>query len=604
MSELVIGNVNFMVNSLIARCPNIMMARELTKNAIESASLAKEKKVVFSAYITEEGIPKLSIWNTGPGMTPTQLREAGDIANSINKTQSLDDNFGMGAKVASLEANLLGVRYRSCHNGKVHEIILCAHYDNLKRKYFVRYDYPHNTGTDYSDVMDATHEYQKTPEKLAYDWTEVVLFGNEISQNTVTNPFNLNPKVPKRWLPNALYQRFFRIPKGVEIIFADSVQSKGGDRKFKPYHSHLIDVEKNLKGKLQTQFNNEVRSETVEAEGIKIHFYYDGFDPNNDGHRYSYAGNTASDISFCSVVFKDEMYDFRKGNNWYATSPKLNIPFGNRNISVIVELPDCASVMPEGYREEIRWNNNLNKQQVIIEDFGDLIRANIPTWLQEIIRRNSPAPSTSENVQAMLKSLLEEHKILNQEYKGEQTKHTNNMPSSPTQRNKPATPTTNHFPSRPKASIAHGESILRVPDFVIIQDEISLKEHPNLNERAAEFIEETNTIFINMRYEAPQKLEYLLNKEYANKGIPDLIKETIYVYIQDYFKLRIGRTVVYALAKRANRIWTAEEVKTAISTESLSMAADDFMTEITSIRKVLSTKFKTDRTTLTPKQKP
>ncbi len=41
--------------------------------------------------------------------------------------------------------------------------------------------------------------------------------------------------------------------------------------------------------------------------------------------------------------------------------------------------------------------------------------------------------------------------------------------------------------------------------------------------------------------------------------------------------LRVGRTVVYALAKQPNKEWDQTEVEIASSPESLKMAADDFV---------------------------
>ena len=52
------------------------------------------------------------------------------------KRKSLTGNFGMGAKVASLPSNKRGMRYRSCKNGRVHEVILCKRdgvYGRLRR---------------------------------------------------------------------------------------------------------------------------------------------------------------------------------------------------------------------------------------------------------------------------------------------------------------------------------------------------------------------------------------------------------------------------------------------------------------------------------------
>jgi sensor histidine kinase regulating citrate/malate metabolism len=75
MSKLQIDNTDFMVTSLINRCPNTMMIRELIKNAMEAALCASLKNIVIGA-LDEDGTRKLHIWNTGPGMGPAQLRKA------------------------------------------------------------------------------------------------------------------------------------------------------------------------------------------------------------------------------------------------------------------------------------------------------------------------------------------------------------------------------------------------------------------------------------------------------------------------------------------------------------------------------------------------
>jgi hypothetical protein len=41
--------------------------------------------------------------------------------------------------------------------------------------------------------------------------------------------------------------------------------------------------------------------------------------------------------------------------------------------------------------------------------------------------------------------------------------------------------------------------------------------------------------------------------------------------------LRVGKATVFALAKRANKDWSEENLKAALTPESLSIAADDYM---------------------------
>jgi sensor histidine kinase regulating citrate/malate metabolism len=123
ITPLQINDKEFLIASTIERCPKIMMLRELTMNALEAAALAPENRRRVEFRITKEGnADKLAIWNTGPGMDGHELHEMCDLASSIRKSKSLDGNFGMGAKVASLPSNKFGLRYRSCKDGHVHEL--------------------------------------------------------------------------------------------------------------------------------------------------------------------------------------------------------------------------------------------------------------------------------------------------------------------------------------------------------------------------------------------------------------------------------------------------------------------------------------------------
>jgi len=59
--------------------------------------------------------------------------------------------------------------------------------------------------------------------------------------------------------------------------------------------------------------------------------------------------------------------------------------------------------------------------------------------------------------------------------------------------------------------------------------------------------------------------------------------------------LRVGRTVVYALAKQLNKEWDQKALETASSPESLSMAADDFGDAMQNVRRAISTTLRTVR---------
>lgn len=59
--------------------------------------------------------------------------------------------------------------------------------------------------------------------------------------------------------------------------------------------------------------------------------------------------------------------------------------------------------------------------------------------------------------------------------------------------------------------------------------------------------------------------------------------------------LRVGRAVVFALAKQLNKEWDTDAVKHALAPESLSLAADDFYDSLQNARPSMGRQFPPNR---------
>ena len=121
--NLKINDITFTINRLIAQAPRETMIREFIKNAEENAALLPEGQGKVWVYPTMiNGVRKISFKNNGIGMDDNELKTMSDFSSSINKTLSLDENFGIGAKVSGLAVSPLGLRYRSCKNGIINQM--------------------------------------------------------------------------------------------------------------------------------------------------------------------------------------------------------------------------------------------------------------------------------------------------------------------------------------------------------------------------------------------------------------------------------------------------------------------------------------------------
>jgi hypothetical protein len=115
------------------------------------------------------------------------------------------------------------------------------------------------------------------------------------------------------------------------------------------------------------------RYETIQCPGgIKAHYLYDA-PYEKTGHNKSISGAIASDVSTCAAIYKGEMYDLRKGRNWTFDAPIFGIPFGAKHISVHIELPDDYDVLPDGYRQFLRYAQG-EQPNVTVIDFAELVR--------------------------------------------------------------------------------------------------------------------------------------------------------------------------------------------------------------------------------------
>ncbi|HEX3983631.1 MAG TPA: ATP-binding protein, partial [Acidisoma sp.] len=490
IAPLRVANEAFLVSSMIERCPKTMMIRELVVNGLEAAAHAApgERRVLVGSRL-HEGARKLRIWNTGPGLTAAELLQITDLASSLRKQNSLDQNFGMGAKVASLPSNRHGLRYRSCVDGRVSEVVMGFREGTYGRL---------RIGPDRPEVLDATEACRAEGDyDLSIDWTEVVLGGNSADQDTVAAPYGTTLKVTPDWMGLYLENRFFRLPHDVSLTLMPEIW--GG-----PRPRAMIGL-----GDRQGEFG---RTETrATPSGVKIHYYYDP--PEGESTR-SAKGAIAAGTARGAIVFRDEVYDLKAGETWVQDAPNYGVPFGAKYISVFVELPSDYLVWPEAYRQFLRFRGH-DQRQVHLSDFSALVRSYMPAWLAEIIRSFGPGQANylddiNDELKALLASL------------GVQPQSKAPVPGAPVPP-KPAEagdakqkaveaataaapaetaqkPPTPPQPPKPKPPVFE-----RPPEIIGLRTPEQIKER-GLDGRAAKFYPQSHQIFINLAYPAVQEM--------------------------------------------------------------------------------------------------
>jgi hypothetical protein len=578
VTALRVADEGFLVASMIERCPKTMMIRELVMNAVEAAINAPtgERTIeLMPKWIG--GVEKLCIWNSGPGMSSEELHQICDLAASIGKDIGLDENFGMGAKVASLPSNRYGLRYRSCKGGLVSEVILCQRenvYGRLRRI---------SDAGSLEEVFDVTAACLSEGHDLSRDWTEVVLFGNRADQNTLRDPYDQNPIMNGQWLADYLYHRFYRLPPGLVVRFKPGAHKLDGTRAFRTIPERAYPIGK---------------SECVTLDdGTKIHYFYDP-PLANSSHNKSVSGAITTDVSTCAIVYKNEFYDLMRGRQWTLDAPIFGVTFGAKHISIHIELADDCVVRPEAYRQFLRYREG-DQRQVVGQDFAHLVRENRPAWLVELIHSLAPTDSGNtkeirDELQRLLNSLRVKTASPRLNVSGDISIEFDTSGGGSSAFN-PGDGTSDGKSPRTKPTdllaVPIGAKRARIslnaeraPEIIPLHEESAIEEK-GLKGKAAKFYPEAGQLFVNMHYHSVAEMRTQLELEYAHALEPEAMRRMAKELAERTMIIRVGRAVVYALAKQLNQEWTTEDMARAQSPESLSIAADDFIDGLQNVRR-------------------
>jgi hypothetical protein len=592
-----IGDRTFLINRLVQQAPINTLIREFFKNADENAALADPPNRLIRIYPTYiEGIPKLTFWNTGPGMDASELRRATDLSSSVNKEMSLDGNFGIGAKVSGLAASPEGIRYRSCKDGTVHEVTIG--YDEEESTY-VRFVVQLDDDL-HESIFDVTAIVTREGISTEYDWTEVVLLGHSPQHDTVAEPIGIDVSVDRSFIPTSIFRRFKSFSPGVEVR-VDVAMTKGGGKdetgKFRILRT-LDDVLDRL-GKHET-----VRDTT---SGISIRYIHD---PKHDSssHSLSARANAATgSTTFCALVYKDERYDFKTQKVWSSVAPTFGIPFGSKVLTVEINIPE-EMALPSQYRDTLAWRHD--RSLLTADQFAHAVRQLMPEWVKDIIRSESPDRADDlRDLQLDLQALLDELRVPTNVARKAAS------PSPRAERNDGGIPEPEpaHIESEedeeprgtehgtrlpvpraartrvrlaPEGAVASklSRALERAPDIFILtdQDEISGKE---MRGRAARFYKETQTLFVNGLYPAADRLADELGYEFLDSDDPDQARATVLEASRRTLAYRVGKATCFALAKKLLDDWSAEDLDRATSPESLSLAADDYRQSLAPARR-------------------
>jgi hypothetical protein len=265
---------------------------------------------------------------------------------------------------------------------------------------------------------------------------------------------------------------------------------------------------------------------------------------------------------------------------WSQAGPRFGLSFGARHISVLVELPDAHAVLPDGYRQFLRYRHGA-QEQVEVTDFAAVVATHRPAWLLDLLRALGPDPDVARSIGDELQALLHGLKVRPARRGAVQPVLPYVVAAGAIA--VPAPPD----PPVPETAQSTEQEYETAPAIVMLRDERHVHDRL-LDGRAAGYELASHELFVNMRYPAIAAMADALAKEALAKEArageagdhadPDVVARAARDASEQVTIRRIGRALVHGLAKRdAAGGWNRWQLEAAVSPEALTLAADDYV---------------------------
>ena len=308
-----VANLGFLLERLGEDCDDLQYLRELTENALEAGA----EHVVWDVdqkLFDLVGQLKLCCIDDGCGMTGKEMVQHINHLSSSGHIQSVEGNFGVGAKIAAATRNPGGVVYQSWVDGEGAMIQLWR--DPETQQYGLK-QFQLRDGS-YSHVVPLGPEAK--PDQIDQHGTKVTLLGDGPKDRTIEGP----PGVPtrSRWFNRQLGSRYFRFPEGVVV------------RAREGWDQPREDTERNLLRQVRGMewFLNKYSDKrgTVSLDGCDVHWWI--LDDSEARRSYSLpnAGHFAA-------LHKDELYELTTGRAGTARLQQFGVIFGADRVVLYVE---------------------------------------------------------------------------------------------------------------------------------------------------------------------------------------------------------------------------------------------------------------------------
>jgi hypothetical protein len=595
-SALTVKNPGFLLDRLGEDCHPLQFIRELTQNSIEAILQTSEKEgeiiwdVDWTPYeVGEHQAFKLCITDNGCGMTGLELEDFINQLSSSSSVQSVDGNYGVGAKIAAGTRNHAGLVYLSWKDGVGSMIHFWR--DPKSNVYGLRQiELP-----DGSFDHHATLEDEAKPALIRDQGTKVVLLGMRDDSDTMEPP---SPDTParSRWISRYLNTRYFRVPNGITI--------KAREGWWFPRENTDSNRYRVVTGQAPYLKENSTSSGVETLSSAKAHWWI--LSAESLAHNYSHiesAGHVAA-------LYRDELYEMASGRKGQSRLHQFGVIFGQRQVVIYLEPTLKRGLTTNTSRTCLL----INGEELPWADWGAEFRENIPEPIKKLmddIDSKSTDSDHGKSIRERLKNLMDLYKV--SRYKPLPSGTVRIAESIPAgggsiprakgaggyegggsvSQGNPSSPVGGVYAAFLKTD---GQPGIRVkPDlfpkvkWVSISD--GTREHGEIEDRAARYFQDQHMLKINADFRAfTDMIQYWVEmyaKEFGEqKGLKKAIKDSVH----DWYEQALVETIIGLQALKGSREWDNKQIAQALSDEALTSVVMQRYHPYNSVKRELGTK--------------
>jgi hypothetical protein len=574
--------VSFMVHRLGSEVGPLKQVRELLINCFEAIdgyqmshpdedSFKGQVEVCADPYFLKHNkVRKAAFCDNGIGMDLRELRLYFNTLAQSGKRQSINENFGVGAKISTAAWNPFGVEIRSWKDG-LGFLVRIAYDDGTDQYGLEQFSLPDGTFPDYVDLAQVENPEDFKSPIIGDHGTMVVLLGKNMRHDTTLAPDTPEVTHQDYWFQLVANKQFYKIPHGITLTSKlASVDGKPHTRTITGYGSVLEEFK--LKSG-SVYLSDAVASWWILDESRSVELYR--------RRPYYHAFSGTKKQGHVAAIYRGELFDFTSHDAAVPLLQKFGILAGYNHVVIYVEptaalavtanLTRTSLVLPDG--SNLPWNRWAG-------EFYDKMPADLADYVEK--HQSVASKTETEYVREQINKYKEflQIKAHRSSKNGADTGETdgNDGDSSiGTGRGRgTGQPSDSSATRRPSVRIKKGVGQTVVKDFLLNftpkWNWVSENDASHLKSRAAHFEVERNFLEVNQDFSVFQELvEYGLNlivpeQRGAHRGRAETIAKQLYL-------TQLVWTVMSAMASFRNREgWQGEGFDKLISDEALTAA--------------------------------